>query len=410
MEQNKKIVGNERWRYLVICALGLFFLGILYAWSILKTPLAQEFGWETAALALNYTLMMCFFCVGSLASGALSKRVPFQWLLLAGGILICAGFVLVSYLQAGCSIGLLYLFYGGLFGSGVGVAYNALLSIGNSWFPDKRGTSSGFMMMLYGLSTMFLGNAAAKLFEIEGIGWRGTFRLLGVAVLAAMVLCAFALKKPTADICFPQKERGQGDKGECFEQRDYTTAEVVKRPAYWLFYVYGALAATVGSAVISFARELSLTLGAQAALATTLVGVLSVCNGLGRVFCGFCFDALGRRNTMLAVSAITLAAPIIMLFALWQNSLGIGVFSLCLTGISYGCCPTISSAFISSFYGMKDFPMNYSIGNTKMLFSSFAATAASALLTSTGSYTAPFIMLTVFAAFSMALNFAIKRP
>lgn len=405
----EQAVARIRWIYLAVSAVGLFFVGILYAWSILKVPFSEEFGWEPSCLALNYTITMCFFCLGSLVSGILTRRVSVKALLAVSGSLILAGYFLVSRLT-GESVGMLYLSYGVIFGTGVGIGYNSLLSTGNAWFPDKKGTSSGILMMCFGFSTMILGRAASSMFHMAQFGWRKTFLLLGVAVLAVLLVCAGILKRPDPDTVLPRKKSGGKTRGEDFEQRDYTTAETIRRPAFWMFYLYGTLAATVGSAVISFARELSMSLGAEAALATTLVGVLSVCNGLGRILCGMTFDRLGRRYTMLLVSVVTLVAPAVMLAAIWTGSLVPGIVALCLTGISYGCCPTISSAFISSFYGMKDFSLNYSISNTKMLFSAFAATFASSLLASTGSYTAPFVMLLIFAAVSLALNFTIRRP
>ena len=408
-ETKEQKVARIRWVYLAVSGAGLFFVGILYAWSILKVPFSEEFGWDASNLAFSYTITMCFFCLGSLASGLLTKKVSVKVLLTVAGALVLAGYYMVSTLT-GKQVGMLYLSYGVIVGTGIGIAYNSLLSAGNAWFPDKKGTSSGILMMCFGLSTMILGRIASALFKMEGFGWRKTFLLLGVAVLVVLLVCAVILRRPDADTVLPKRKPSGKAREETFEQRDYTTAETLRRPAFWMFYVYGTLAATVGSAVISFARELSLALGAEAALATTLVGVLSVCNGLGRILCGMTFDRLGRRQTMLLVSGVTLVAPAVMLAALAVHSLPMGIVALCLTGVSYGCCPTISSAFISSFYGMKDFSLNYSISNTKMLFSSFAATFASSLLAATGSYTAPFMMLLAFAAVSLGLNFTIRKP
>lgn len=398
-----------RWLYLIVSAIGLLFVGIIYAWSILKVPLSSELGIQASNLAFNYTVTMCFFCLGSLISGYLSKKVSHRIMLITAGALVLTGYLIVAGLT-GESVMMLYLSYGVIFGLGIGLAYNTLLSVGNSWFPDKKGTSSGILMMCFGFSTMLIGKRASAMFGMKQFGWRKTFMILGIAVFAVLAVCAMILKRPAPGMVFPKKKETEKKSGEDFEQRDYTTAEVMKRSAFWLFYIYGTLAASVGSAVISFARELSMTLGAEVALATTLVGVLSVCNGLGRIICGISFDKLGRRNTMLAVSIVTVIAPMLMLAAISQNSLAIGIVSMCLTGVSYGCCPTISSAFISTFYGMKDFSLNYSISNTKMLISSFAATMATSLLASTGSYMVPFMMLTGFAVLSLLLNFTIKRP
>jgi OFA family oxalate/formate antiporter-like MFS transporter len=42
---------------------------IIYAWSILKAPVAADFGWTASALALNFTITMCFFCIGGFVAG-----------------------------------------------------------------------------------------------------------------------------------------------------------------------------------------------------------------------------------------------------------------------------------------------------------------------------------------------------
>ena len=99
-----------------------------------------------------------------------------------------------------------------------------------------------------------------------------------------------------------------------------------------------------------------------------------------------------------------------MLAAFLSCSLPLAILSFCLTGVSYGTVPTVSAAFIAAFYGTKDYALNYSISNTKLLFSSFSATAAAALLSSTGSYFAPFVLLFAMAVAAFVLVFAIRKP
>lgn len=399
----------NRWLYLIVSAAGLLFVGIIYGWSILKVPFKENFGWDESSLALTYTISMSFFCLGSLFAGFVNKKISPRILLILSAVLLAGGYTLTSGLS-GTNIQSLYLSYGLLVGFGIGIAYNTLLSIGNSWFPDKKGTSSGILMMAFGLSTMVLGKTASKLFALPALGWRKTFVILGAAMAVVLLICSFILQYPSKDVQFPKPQKLKKKNTEDFEQRDYSTAEVIRRPAFWLFYVYGTFNASVGSVVISFANELSQHLGATAAFAATLVGILSVFNGIGRILCGLSFDYFGRKRTMLITSSITLVAPIIMICALKMHSLPVGIVSLCLTGISFGSNPTISSAFIGTFYGMKDFSLNYSIGNTKLLISSFGATIAGSLLASTGSYMAPFILLTGFAVISFILNFTIRKP
>ena len=400
---------SKRWFYLVVSAIGLLFVGLIYGWSILKVPLKESFGWDGSALALTYTISMSFFCLGSLLAGLVSKKVSPRLLLIISAILLVSGYGVTANLS-GESITALYFSYGLAAAFGIGIAYNTLLSIGNSWFPDKKGTSSGVLMMAFGLSTMVLGKTASRLFDVPSMGWRKTFMLLGIVMAVVVVICGLILHYPSPGTEFPKPQKAKRKNTEEFETRDYSAAEVIRRPAFWMFYVYGTFNASVGSVVISFANELSQHLGATVAFAATLVGVLSVFNGVGRILSGLCFDWFGRRKTMLLANTITLAATLIMLCALQLHSLPLGILSLGLTGISYGSNPTISSAFISTFYGMKDFSLNYSIGNTKLLISSFGATIAGSLLERTGSYTAPFLLLTVFAVIAFILNFMIRKP
>jgi OFA family oxalate/formate antiporter-like MFS transporter len=48
--------------------------------------------------------------------------------------------------------------------------------------------------------------------------------------------------------------------------------------------------------------------------------------------------------------------------------------------------------------------------NFNLMCASFIATACSALLSSTGSYTAPFVLLLVLATAALGLNISIKKP
>lgn len=397
-----------RRRYLVVGSLGMLFSGIIYGWSILKAPMMEAFGWNASQMAVNYTLTMCFFCLGSLLTGLLLRRIPVKLLLLAAGVLVCTGFVMTARME-GHSVWELYISYGMAIGFGSGLSYNTLLSVAGMWYPDKKGLCSGIMMMSFGLSAMLLGQVCVRLFSSLSTGWRGTFTCVGIAALFVMIFCAWVFQLPPADMRV-QVQPQRGKKPDPSVQREYAAAEVVRRPTFWIFYLYGTLGTTVGSVVFSFAYDLAISLGAQIRFATMLVGLLTVFNGVGRVICGLSFDHVGREKTMLGTGILTVAAPLCMLGAILARCLPLGLAAFCMTGISYGCYPTISASVIAAFYGMKNFSMNYSISNTKLLLSSFSSIFAAFLITQTGSYIAPFCVLVCSAVAALGLGQAIKRP
>ncbi|MBQ5652459.1 MAG: hypothetical protein IIV00_02080, partial [Peptococcaceae bacterium] len=60
-ETEEQNVLRERRKYLSVCAMGMFFIGVIYGWSIFKAPLGEEFGWSQQQLSLCYTLSICCF-------------------------------------------------------------------------------------------------------------------------------------------------------------------------------------------------------------------------------------------------------------------------------------------------------------------------------------------------------------
>ena len=397
-----------RWFYLVVGIIAMLFAGVLYAWSILKAPLATEFGWSAAVLALNFTLAMSFFCLGGLFGAAISKHAGSRIALIIAAVLSALGFILTGSIP-NSSITMLYLSYGVLAGFGIGIAYNVVIATVSAWFPDKKGLCSGCLMMGFGTSALLLGNAANILFHSK-LGWRNTYIILGIAICIFLFLSALLLNKPESTTVFPKTKNNKKAATETFECKDYTSLQMLSRPSFWMAFICISFLAAVGSSVISFAKDLAMSVNAPESLAVSLVGILSVCNGLGRILTGSLFDSIGRRNTMLCANLLTIGAAAITLISVSINSLPLCIAGLCITGISYGACPTITAAFTSSFFGMKHFSTNMALMTFTVMAGSFIATLSNKILELTGGYTSSFMMLLFLTFIALVLNIFIKEP
>lgn len=405
---NTKSNLSIRWFYLTIGVIAMLFAGVLYAWSILKSPLATEFGWSASELALNFTLAMSFFCIGGLLGAQISKRAGSRIALIIAGILSASGFILTAALRD-TSIAMLYLSYGVLAGMGIGIAYNVLIATVSAWFPDKKGLCSGCLMMGFGASALVLGNLADALFK-STLGWRSTYMMLGAAICVILFLSGLLLQKPDQQVVLPKPKHTKNSGTENFDHQNYTSIQMICRPSFWMAFICISCLAAVGSSVISFAKDLALSVNASEALAVSLVGVLSVCNGLGRILTGTLFDSIGRRKTMLYANALTICAAAVTLLAVSIGSLPLCIAGLCLTGMSYGACPTITAAFTSSFFGMKYFSTNMALMTFTVMVGSFIATLSNNILEVTGGYTATFIMLLFLTSVALILNIFIRKP
>ena len=407
MSKNKANI-SLRWLYLAIGVVSMLFAGVLYTWSVIKAPLAAEFGWGASELALNFTLAMSFFCVGGLLGARIYKNAGSRIALIIAGILAALGFVLTAFLN-NVPVLMLYVTYGVVASLGIGIAYNVLIATVSAWFPDKKGVCSGCLMMGFGASALILGNVANALFK-SALGWRFTYIILGIAIGIVLVLSGLLLKKPDAQITFPKSKVSKSAKTEEFDRQDYTSGQMLCRPSFWMAFICISFLAAVGSSVISFAKDLALSVNAAESLAVSLVGVLSVCNGLGRIITGALFDSIGRRKTMLFANILTIGAASVVLLAVSVGSLPLCIAGLCLTGISYGACPTITAAFTSSFFGMKHFSNNMALMTFTVMGGSLIATISNKILEVTGGYTATFMMLLALSFVALLLNVFIHRP
>jgi OFA family oxalate/formate antiporter-like MFS transporter len=415
-----------RWPYLLVSALSLLFVGIIYAWSILNVPLAEQYGLEPSdtKMAWNFTILISAFCLGGILSGLIIRKVGAKPILLAAAVSTCLSFVLSSRIS-GSSILHLYLSYGVLGGIGIGLAYNALISTTNAWFPDRKGLCSGIQMMAFGGSALILGNIAdclidgenfilggvAKALHIPVIGWQPTFVAIGIMLGIVLLISAFLQKFPPQDTAFPAPRATKAKQGEAPKETDYATTEMIRRSSFWRFYFFLICLTAIGAAAIGLAPSIARSTGALDEFAIALVSVLAICNGLGRLLAGYLFDTIGRRKAMLVGNAITILAPLTVLLAILMASPSICAIGLGLCGISYGFSPTTSAAFTMEFYGRKNFATNFSIANTILIPASFSATIASLLKTDDAYvFLLPFIVLTGVAVVSLLLNFTIRKP
>ncbi len=381
---------------LILGSLSLFSAGVFYAWSILKAP----FNFESGSLQLNYTISLCAFGFGGLISGLLAKKVNLKIRLVLGALLAGTGFVLSTFVTDNAI--LLYIAYGLLSGLGIGFVYNSVIGSVNSWFPDKKGFSAGVLMMSFGISTLIIGNIANKLFNISSIGWKNTYYILAAFIVTTTVIFACIARMPSENDELP-KAVAKTSSGSA---EDFSASQMIRRLSFWKLFIFFTLFTAVGSTIIGFAKDFILSLDAKETLAVTLVGIVSVCNGLGRLLSGALFDRFGLRTAQFLTSAVVILATAVSLMGIITSSLPVGIIGICLCGISYGFSPTISAAFVASFYGMKSYPTNVSIINLVLIPASFMSTIAGKI----GDFSIIFTVLLACSVVGLLINLTIKKP
>ncbi len=389
---------NIRWIFLAFGSLTLLLGGIIYSWSILKSPLAEDFGWNPTQLAFNFTVTICCFGIGGLISGFLAKRFSPKPRLFGSAVLVFAGFFLASKVSAE-SIWLLYVAYGVFGGIGIGVLYNTTIATIGEWFPDRKGLSSGIMLMCFGFSTLIFGGLAGSLIANPDFGWRSTYVFLGAVMAAVAIVFGIIVRRPRpGEVSAKSPEKRAGSAGAATSapiqgSRDMTSGEMLRRFSFWKIFIALTLMASIGNVAISFAKDFAMFMGTKETLAIAIVGILSVCNGLARISAGAIYDRVSLPATQWFIAISVIIAPVAGIMALVTGAGILGIIALLLCGFSYGLCPTTSAVYPKLFFGEKNYALNFSITNLTLIPTSFVATLAGAILTATGSYMPVFAML-----------------
>ena len=388
---------DSRWIKLMIGCVTLFAAGVIYAWSVLSGPFKTAFpAWSVSQLQLTFTLTLCTFCLGGLVSGLLTKRFSIKLRMLFAAVLILGGFTVTGTMNG--SILLLSLGYGIMAGFGIGIVYNAVIAATNAWFPDKKGIATGALMMSFGFSALFFSKVSAKMFEIASIGWRNTYLTLGAVIGGVILLAAFLVKAPEG-----MKKAVQAS------ENDVSTKEMLKRASFWKLFAFFTLLAAVGSTAIGFGKNYFVSVGLKENAAVTVAGLLSIFNGLGRLFSGFFYDKAGLRKTQYVTSLVAITSPLLALLAVVFSSPVPGVIGLMLCAFSYGFSPTVSAAMVGGFYGMKHYHLNFPVLNLVLIPASFVSTLAGKLFEVSGGYLSTFIVLTCMSVVGLIVNISIKK-
>lgn len=382
---------NKRWLYLGVGTLLLVFCGLIYGWSLFRAPFGEVYpDWTLSQLSMTFTISMIFFCLGSFVSGQLSKKYPARVIIMLAAICLLVGFFGVSRMNpAAGSLPMLYICYGVLGGSGVGLTYNAVIGTMNKWFPDKPGLCSGIMMMGFGLGALVLGSIATSL--IASVGVFKTFMILGIMIFVVLMAGSFVIKAPEAPA-------GGGPKKELYGEGP---AVMLKSASFWLFMLYCVVGSIAGLMIVNSAASIAVAFGAPA-----IVGmIVSVFNGAGRAVMGSVYDNKNGKFSMLLDIIFMVASGAALIAGAFTNSMVLILLGLLAMGLCYGGNPTICSAFINRYYGPKYFGQNFSIGLFNLVPAALLGPMISARLieSSGGSYNTTFFAILVCAAIATVL-------
>jgi OFA family oxalate/formate antiporter-like MFS transporter len=327
-------------------------IGSVYAWSVYTTPIQSTMNWTLTDVTITFSVAIFFLGLSAALMGKFVETKGPRVAATLAAVLFGLGTIGSGLAIALESKILLYLTYGVLGGTGLGIGYISPVSMLVKWFPDRRGMATGLAIMGFGFASAISGPAIKLLIDSEGIS--STFYILGSIYFIVMFSAEQYLANPPLGY-MPERFSQAIATGKKTLKEDLvniTRNEAVKTSRFYGLWIMLFINVTCGIAIISVASPLlEEVIGISALAAASAVGLMGIFNGAGRIVWASISDYLSRP-----VLFILFFVTQIIAFYLLTTVTSILLFQILLYYIMtcYGGAFASIPAYIGDIFGTKE--------------------------------------------------------
>lgn len=339
---------KNRW-LIALSAIGIHIsIGSVYAYSVITNPVKDIFDVEGSTIKWAFKLAILFLGLSAAFLGPWVEKVGPKVSGITAGLFYGIGILgsgLAVYLE---SLALFYLCYGVIGGIGLGIGYITPVSTLVKWFPDKRGLATGMAIMGFGFSALIFGPVMQSLFETVGIS--NAFYILGIIYMILIIVSALYIERPPVGYS-PTGFKLEASSTIKADISNITAKEALSSRRFYYIWIMMFINITCGIAIIAAASPMvQEKLNYTPMQAATVVGLIGVFNGLGRLFWSSLSDYLGRSNTYV----LFFAFQILAFYFLPQITVELTFLIVLFTVITmYGGGFATLPAFLGDLFGTK---------------------------------------------------------
>jgi len=377
------------------------------AYGVYATFWMAEFGWSSTTIALAYSLHRTESALLGPPHGWLLQRFSPRVVVLAGVVMLGAGFMWLSVVPG------LAQFIGAFLVMAVGASLAGLLSLTTvlvNWFDRHR--AKALSLMATGMS---LGGVAIPLVTLAMVsfGWRGVAFGSGVLVLLIGIpVSRFMHREPEQFGLLPDGATvaADGTSARTAPIRPALTAGAALRTrTFWQLSVGHTAGVTIVSAIgVHFVIFAENAVGISVTLAASLLMVMTLLVMLGQLIGGFYGDRVDKRY--LAGTGMLGHAAAVAILA-YAGSTAALVAAAVLHGLAWGLRGPLMSAMRADYFGRASFAMIMGASSLIVTLGSVGGPLlAGILVDTTGSYRLAFLILTGVSVVGAAAFFLLRAP
>ena len=388
-------------------------LGAIYAWSVF-TPSLTAAGWTKTETQWVFSIGLASFAVFMVLSGKLMPKVGPQKLAIFGGLLLGASYLLAG-IFGGTDFWTLLILIGLIGGAGIGFAYVVPIAVGMRWFPDKKGMITGLAVAGFGFGALLWIKLAGSWGHfIADMGLSSVFTIYGIAFAAMVVIGGLWMKFPPADWSpagFKAKQAASG----AADKAEFNSSEMLKKIQFYLIFFTFVFSAGAGLMSIGLMKLYPMEalqkagytpIEASAIAGTAMALFFSLANGLGRILWGLLSDILGRKLSIIIMTATQ--GIIVILFTFMAGNEILLYIGATLIGFNFGGNFALFPTITADTFGAKNVGQNYPFVFLAYGVGGIAGPILGGMMGDVGNFAMAFTILGVFVLIGTVLTIMVK--
>ncbi|HBU94050.1 MAG TPA: oxalate/formate antiport family MFS transporter, partial [Leclercia adecarboxylata] len=229
------------------------------------------------------------------------------------------------------------------------------------------------------------------------VGLEKTFMIWGAIVLVMILFGATLMK----DAPQQQVQTVNG-----VVENDFTLAQSMRKPQYWMLAVMFLTACMSGLYVIGVAKDIAQGMvKLDAATAANAVTIISIANLSGRLVLGILSDKIARIRVITIGQVVSLVGMAALLFAP-LNEVTFFAAIACVA-FNFGGTITVFPSLVSEFFGLNNLAKNYGVIYLGFGIGSICGSLIASLF---GGFYVTFCVIFALLILSLALSTTIRQP
>ena len=372
-------------------------LGVLYTWSIFQAVIVESiksgdgvFDWSLSSVGDPYAVACLVFAFTMIAAGKVQDKFGPRVTAFIGGLLVGLGLIIISY---STNYFVWVLGFGIFAGGGIGFGYASATPPALKWFPGgQTGLIAGLVVSGFGLAPVYIAPLAS--YFVGTYGMATAMLIFGVAFFILVSLLSLFLVNPPDDYTPPIRPDARAATIAPEEvSQELDTHELLRSSDFWKLWFIYFIGAGAGLMVISSVAGMAKASMGEAAF--VVVAIMAVGNASGRIIAGVVSDVVGRKITLagfLALQALNMFLAIYVISSEGAMALFI-ILTATFIGFNYGTNLALFPAFCKTWWGAKNFGVNYGLLFTSWGIGGFVMTRVSSMLVAnTGTYVWSFVV------------------